>query len=546
MRNRLGYWKIVLLVLFILSLTPFSLYSMGEYEITEPRANEIQSIAIPSDDSSLLNMSWTSRTESIPQPISNNSELIGDHVVLNATWDQQIAGGNVTDTRIRITDGYTYSTTRSLVSASSGSGLFEFDYEVFDWIEFSGLSRGDNITIIGYAGSDVDFVMYPGNIPFEEYDFGMDLLEGQMSTSSHFERGTLFWAEDYHNMFLGCFNYEDVEGNYTISVEIGEFYEISESGNAASGDTYYLDNVNDTYEITIIAKTDLNESFSVRYENISICNFFFPQFTSLHVYQLPYDELVYNISWTTADTNTDDSHYFEFWLSNNEGYTFMRLETNITNQWYVWNSTGWIQDIYMARVRAFSVDLSSEDCGLDNPPDSYWPGDFADILVPNIYGGDIHSYPTGYFTLEVSAELDHPYYFGSLGNVINIELTFSHSIPDSIYCYLINNGTGWFHEQISPTSHNEFVTVNIDGLGIGYHIVQVRFYDYNTQPIDQILTFNVTDITTLSNGSTSGTLNLLQPLLIGISVGSATIIGVVTILTIRLKRNPIVEIRESN
>ena len=55
------------------------------------------------------------------------------------------------------------------------------------------------------------------------------------------------------------------------------------------------------------------------------------------------------------------------------------IETNLTQTWFVWNASGYMEDDYMFRVRAYSLDFTVPGkADVSDPPAGYWPGDFSD------------------------------------------------------------------------------------------------------------------------------------------------------------------------
>lgn len=531
---------IIVVVMFL-----FPLISTETLSVTDLYPNGLigpeQSHFLSLDESS-LNLTWTSRTQFIPQTIKNGSTAVGDHVALNATWEGQINGGNVTNTSLMITDGFTYTTTRPLIPTDGSFSTFPpFPVEDIDWLEISGISSGDEVDITGYAASDCDYFAFPGSMLIQEYTFSNNLLGSQMATGDIPEHGNFIWESDSNVMVLGCYNYDNVVGNYTISAIIGNLEINSITGNSLVLDTYWLDSHNDTYEITVAAVTDLNESFAFKFENITISNFFAPQFVSTHIYQFSSDDLTFNISWSCSDSNSDDANYYSVWLSNNDGISYMRFDYNLSQTWILWNSSGWLPDIYFVRIRAYSVDATSPDCTFEDPPYSYWPGDYADTFPPPINAGDAYSHPPGYYTLDIDLAANSSYFFGSSGNILTATLTFDYSLPFSVDYYVLDNGSSWIQGEYQPYSYSSMLEINIDGLSIGHHILQITISNFQTT--SQSLTIDVLVPSSIDTNPTPTGISgiLFQVLTIGISIVSLSIIAVVVVLSIRLKRNQVVE-----
>jgi hypothetical protein len=80
------------------------------------------------------------------------------------------------------------------------------------------------------------------------------------------------------------------------------------------------------------------------------------------------------------------------------------LAQNMTGTMYQWNSSGWVEGSYILRVRCYSLDFDTtvkEDTydngtlydvhlnAVDDPPTSYWPGDFSTGYSAVFDAGDV-------------------------------------------------------------------------------------------------------------------------------------------------------------
>ncbi len=482
-------------------------------------------------------LTWTSHWESIPQSITDNSTIIGDHIILNATFNEDILGMNITSTELRIIDGFTFNITRPLKTYSDGVTTFDFVYDELDWINITGISYGDLINITGYAENDCDYFAFDGTTPIQDYDWNNNLLGAQMATNDNPEHGEFIWNSLSDTMVFGCFNYDNTpEGNWSVYMEIGELSIHDVSGNSISLDTYWLDNNNDTYEITAIGYAESNYSFILKLENITLCNFFSQILFDINVSTFGDDSV--NITWQCHDSNLDEVHYYNLWLSNDDGYSYVLLATNFTNSWFVWNYTGWLQQEYVVRIRAYSADLSLESpCTLDNPPESYWPGDMSELVSHSFEAGTTHTYiPSNIYVDDVE---DILYVLDSEGNSIAFHISLTPFNPVSISYDVYDNSTLWFYGSFTANTSSFEFSLNFDGLDLGSHDIQIRFdngFDYIYSEfriiVYQSTTTTTTKQTTLNVPDID---NLFHFLLIGISVGSSVVIVAVVILTIRLR-----------
>ena len=104
----------------------------------------VQESINPSAESPSL--AWTSRTQTAPQPLQNGSSAVGAHVVVNATFPEDL---NITHSEMRIWSGFTCTTTRPLVIPTDPGSVFNgiIDPTQFDWVVISGIEKGLNVNV---------------------------------------------------------------------------------------------------------------------------------------------------------------------------------------------------------------------------------------------------------------------------------------------------------------------------------------------------------------------------------------------------------------
>ncbi|TFH04982.1 MAG: hypothetical protein E4H14_13615 [Candidatus Thorarchaeota archaeon] len=128
------------------------------------------------------------------------------------------------------------------------------------------------------------------------------------------------------------------ECNLTIwNPQTGVNDTISSSGSTIIYDTYYLDRINQTYNIIVNGTTVANDFVILLRENLTICNFFTPDVSLYNPVSLGSD--CWNITWSSTDQNADDVHYYSVWLSRDCGVTFVLLQQNVTTTNYFWDSS---------------------------------------------------------------------------------------------------------------------------------------------------------------------------------------------------------------
>ncbi len=296
---------------------------------------------------------------------------------------------------------------------------------------------------------------------------------------------------------------------------------VSNVGSNITFGTYYLDRTNQTYNIIVNGTTNTNDFVIILRENVTICNFFSPNVVVIAPVEVGIDSDIWNLTWSCTDANADDTPYYFVWLSRDAGVTFVLLTHNISSFYYIWDSTDWLQASYMVRVQAFSVDMTSNECSFEDPPESYWPGDYSDGFTPQ-FENDGFSFP---HYLYVSSVDDVTYEYNSQGN--SISLTHSSSVYHPAYVeYTIrDNGSIWIEGTISPSMGEETLTINIDGLSIGIHQIQIEFH--MSEFVFVNFTINVT-----SNAVQS---TLIPLIALSITVGAIGGIAVIVIFAIYMK-----------
>jgi hypothetical protein len=150
-----------------------------------------------------------------------------------------------------------------------------------------------------------------------------------------------------------------------------------------SFDTYFLLR-NATVNLTLSA-TYNSDVLLVEYIGITFGNYFLPEVEFVGPNYNPIHDEIVNITWTCSDQNANDTNYFTVWLSVDGGATFQLFAQNLTTYYCLWNSIGWIDEDYTYRIRAYSLDFTTKVngsplCSTVNPPTSYWPGDYADVV----------------------------------------------------------------------------------------------------------------------------------------------------------------------
>ncbi|MBN2230109.1 MAG: SRPBCC domain-containing protein [Candidatus Thorarchaeota archaeon] len=343
-------------------------------------------------DENGFSLTWTSRWEPIPQPVTNNSITVGDHIVLNASFPGGPSDPTIVNCSIELTNGYTYSNTSPLVIPQGDPAdqfLTYITKSEWDWVYLEGIQKGWCVNItLDFTNTDSDVMAFWNNtINFISTG---DLLGLQMASANKPERGS-FVANREGTLAIGILDFDSAVGNYTIEVEVGNQAFASNNGSEVILDTYYAFKSNETLNGIITGFTDTNDTTLHHLYNFTICNFFSPVLSLYHIYDLGDDD--YNILWNCSDSNMDDINLYSIYLSNDGAYTFQLLANNLSSASYIWDSTGWLYTTYYFRIRAYSVDPTYYTTPHLLTIDTYWPGDYTDLLVGPYYGGSTNIDP---------------------------------------------------------------------------------------------------------------------------------------------------------
>ncbi|MHA2144548.1 MAG: hypothetical protein ACXAB0_03780 [Candidatus Thorarchaeota archaeon] len=516
----------LLLVLLILSIMP--LYRPNVVDsgvIGSPRNPSILNDLFTSGDSD-YDFSWTSRWQNEPQPVMNGSTIVGDHIVIKSTWDEPVESS-----RISIRSG--------LNEFRNGSVLPPMTYDEwptplccqanYTWETFDIQARDViRIQLNCSQNGDPAFQVLPWT------DFNSDSVVDDNETgptpyliadnfgSGHGESGsyTSMKSESIAIQIL-CWPYAYSENmTYQLHVEGGLSLDID---NVASNpaevvfDTYNLSG-NAIVNMTLSAWSE-TDTFVIKFVDVSFQNYFAPLVVVYKPIDLGADQ--FNITWSTNDLNADDVNYYSVWLSSDRGKTYQLLSQNLTKPFFVWDSSGFLSLDYIVRIRVYSLDLTNAICRVDNPPYSYWPGDFSEAATSPFYAGDVYyghihePYPSVFVTVDSPSDISC--IKGSTGN--QIIWTLSDNPSSSIYYVVKKDG----NQYQSGFSENNKIVVSIDDLTVGV-------YEFEVTVAMTISDSVIVNVYTIQDDS------ILTGLVTGVAAGSATIIVISGVLISRLIR----------
>ena len=285
---------------------------------------------------------------------------------------------------------------------SSGGGVI--DPSEYAWEVVGGITKGDIVRVtVDFDGTDIDVWIWWNDTAMDERTYAnmitINGITGDVPES--FE----FTADQDGAIAIGIEDYEGDSTTYWLTVDTRVGLEPDRVYNTKTFeiDTYYLLQ-NQTFAISLSSDTGSNFDYTAQWDNIFIGNYFAPKVTVDTPTVTTGNTL--NITWSVTDRNVDDDHYYSLWLSNNDGQSYMLLAQNLSTPFYLWDTTGWVEDSYIVKVRAYSMDFGTyvmEDtddnpitpdvqvylCQLNSPPTSYWPADFGEGFSAAFNAGDV-------------------------------------------------------------------------------------------------------------------------------------------------------------
>jgi len=421
-------YSTLLLVLLGLSIMPLHFpFVVDSGVIVFPRNPPLQDETYVNAETNVT-FTWTSRWQPVPQEITNCSSIAGDHVFIRSSWDIPVVSSNIS-----IRSGFN-ETREGKVAEPTEQDFWPSPLcclQGFSWETFVGIHSGNNISVnlnLSHGG-DPAFDIY--HWTDADHDNEVDLVELEYPVLLAMDKGAVDTPESgsFRSRLskpiairIYCWTYAYSE-NMTYDLQIDTREEIvitsePETPTEIMFDTYYLLG-NTTAKFTLISKHG-SDVTSIEYTGVTIGNYFSPVVNMnppIRVdINLPFTyppptfpatpilQGRWNLTWTCYDLNANDTNYFSVWMSSDDGFTFQLLEQNLTETFYVWDSTGFIAMDHIYRVRAYSLDFSlgmnnTLQCSVDNPPESYWPGDYADSCTE---GWQSTSVPTPSTTVTTS------------------------------------------------------------------------------------------------------------------------------------------------
>jgi len=353
---------------------------------------------------------WTAIDNPTPTAISGGQILVGDHIVLNSTWDiAPVAGlpeySSIAASQLSFLSGL-YASLDGIYADPLGTDAWPVPVsstDLYVWETVDGVAIDDitTVTLDAQYGADPSFDVYMWDDLNADglVDYATELASGVLLSVDNGGSGAaesgVFTAPASGSIairvFCWAWAYPGAGAPYTLTVDSRVSIDIeNEVADTAytTYDTYQFErNVNFTVFLYIWTDTDIAWTLEVgmlRFEN-----FYTPTITVNDAIDLGDDS--FNFTWTADDGNAGDTLYFSVWLSVDGGDTFQLIIQNLTETFFVWDSTGWLIDDYVYMVRVYDNDHTYY-LGVDGavaPPLSYWPGLFADDMSSSFEAGTV-------------------------------------------------------------------------------------------------------------------------------------------------------------
>jgi subtilisin family serine protease len=380
---------------------------------TIPENFTLQVIGLHSIEEPTLTLRWSARDVPTQTVITAGGSAIGDHVYMNATWNNGvnplIPEFGITSMQMKILYGTLVvrtGPTHPAVNPDAVYGGGVIDSSEFAWETVGGIKTDDVVRLsCDFDGSDIDVILWWSDVPMAQRTYGNRIVtDPSMASSAHPEAGS-FTATQDGSIDVGIMDYAGDSSTYTLTVDTRVGLEPARAYNTKTFqiDTYYLLQ-NQTFSVLVDSDTGSNYDYAVETDNIFIGNYFKPHITVNAPSTISTNH--FNLTWSCTDRNANDTNYYSVWLSNDGGASYMLLQQNTTNTWYMWNAHGWLDTNYMVRVRAYSLDFLTYQLvdtdgkastppvpvyynSVANPPASYWPGDFSDGFSASFAAGDV-------------------------------------------------------------------------------------------------------------------------------------------------------------
>ena len=358
---------------------------------------------------------WTANDNPTPTAINPGELLVGDHVEIVSNWSIPAVAGlpeysTIPTTTLSLLSGL-YADFTGTYPNPGGLDAWPISLALtsnYAWHTVSGIVSGDTVRVVldGQGGADPSFdvwgwtdvnsdglVQYDTELSSTSY-LSVDNGGGGTAESGQYTAG----ASGSIAIRVFCWAYSYTGQHYHLEVDTRVALDLEpEVGtpDMVSYDTYDLFS-NRSMDIRLTCYTETDVVWTIDFGQVSFANFFAPVVTVGAV--TDQGDNVFRVTWSSTDRNVNDENYYSVWISGDGGVSYSVLARNLTVTQYDWDSTGFLEQQYIFRIRAYSVDFTStvevspdtywpNDVPLND--ENYWPGDFADGFSAPFSAGDV-------------------------------------------------------------------------------------------------------------------------------------------------------------
>jgi len=408
-----------------------------EFNYSQPNSDTLNA-----DEERPLNLTVTSNEVSEPIAIENGSIVSSDRIRLNAFFPDDTGNpeNDVVNISMITQTGFLFEATDDLVIPADWYDPFfmYMNYSSFNW-EYSDIVEENEVVDItlNFSNDDCDVLVWWNDTSQVAKIYPTNLMGAQMVTNNTGSESGSFISERRGILGIGIFNYARQIGYYNLTVDTRERLVVSEIGNSASVDTWTW-NRNLTLALDVVGLSLGGSIFIHNYSSLTFNNYFSPSIENLIV---TVESQIVIIEWEIADRNQNDTFHSDVGLgTSNTGYGFQFLQDNLSENWYTWDSSGFLsRDNYIIRV------VVTDSNGLTD-----------EEFSPPFFAGDPWLEPPGYSISIDTLHGDIEYEEGTIGNEIVWQVTVQ---SDSAYYQIHVDGI----EIQSGNLESGDLVVNVDG-----------------------------------------------------------------------------------
>ncbi|MBD3408267.1 MAG: S8 family serine peptidase [Candidatus Lokiarchaeota archaeon] len=466
-------------------------------------------------------LQWKSNDQPSFTQIMDEDNLVGDHVIINATYPEfnlvNMPEYEITEISMNLYSGLYKTEFGNLVIPSPNYDPFSgiIDTSQFAWEYISGIKENEIVDITcEFNNEDSDIMVWWQDTDSSSWSFVNNLVGNSMNTSNNPESGQ-FIANRDGTLAIGIFDFSKDAGTYLVSVDTRRGFTETADSRTLMVDSYRTLG-NGVYGIQITARTGTNNVLSFSLSSINITNFFAPEISNLVIT----GEDVKTVEWDISDRNADDEHIYDIYLSQDDGLSFQLLNSDFKGSQYIWDSTGFLsRENYIIKIVAFDNSTTYRPLGY-----AIWPGLTDTIISDKFSAGTV---------IPAAPIIDHPsditFENGTIGNFLSWHL--ESDIPDS-YVLTLNGDM-----LLSGNWDGSNISIILDWLSPGSYIFELTVNDTVGQSVSDsvnvIVTADGTDTSTSTTTETTTTTTnpeIVDPVMMLVIIGGG--VGIIAIIVV--------------